>query len=99
MRGRQFGKKMGPLRSIQRRGPDKDYLVDCLFIHPDIFHAPAIVKAVHMRDIALNMALPARVLLVVIDDRTRRVFLESLVDFQDEFRAFLLVGHHRLLHE
>src|SRR6266478_495536 len=68
-------------------------------VEPPIFHAPAIVLAVDHDCDALELRLPAGGSAEVVDDRSRAVLLQFLVDVPDQALALLLVGLRRLLLE
>src|SRR5215204_7625522 len=68
-----------------------------LFVHPDVFHAPAVVDAVRHDRQTLDVGLPAVAGRRVEDDRASSVLGKLLLDFPDQRLALVLVGLHRLL--
>src|SRR5204862_3487045 len=68
-------------------------------VEPPIFHAPAIVLAVDHDRYALELRLPAGGGAEVVDDRSRAIFLQFLIDVPDQALTLLLVGFRRLLLE
>src|ERR1700719_2796750 len=65
-----------------------------LLIQPEVFEAPAIVLAVDHDRQALDLGLPAGRGAEMINDRTRAVLLQFLVDLPDELTALLRIGLH-----
>src|SRR5260370_29235275 len=90
-----------PISTIGRATPSFIY---CsfryrLFVQPEVFEAPAIVLAVDHDRQPFHLRLPAGRCAEVVNDRTRAVLLQFLVDLPDEFAALLRIGLHRLQRE
>src|SRR5690348_8484400 len=76
------------------------FLLPCqLFVEPYIFHAVAVVDAVHHRRVVLDVGMPAGAGAVVVNHGARHIFSEAALDLPYQLLAFLLVGLHRLLVE
>src|SRR5947208_8609019 len=101
---------MLPLESASSRAPAAaqfaslhpiiGFLLPCrLFLEPHIFHAVAVVDAVHHRRVALDVGMPARAGAVVVNHRARHILSQAALDLPYKLLAFLLVGLHRLLVE
>src|SRR5262249_23949917 len=71
--------------------PDKTPVVASA-VEPDVFHAPAIVLAVHHDGQPLNLGLIAGAKPRVVDDRPGTVLLQLPIDVPDQFPARVLVG-------
>src|SRR4029077_17471670 len=67
-----------------------------LLVEPDIFHTPAVEKAVHHQRQPLHLRIPAGRAAVVKDDRSGAVLRQSPFDLPYELLALFLVGLARL---
>src|SRR5438045_70305 len=70
--------------------------VFCLFVEPDVFHAPAVVDAVDHRGQPLHLRSPADPAAVVVDDRSGAVLGQFPFKLPDQLFAPVSVGFHRL---
>src|ERR1700720_3159743 len=60
-----------------------------LFIEPHIFHAVAVIDAVHHRRVALDVGMPAGAGAVVVNHRARHVLSQAALDLPYKLPAFL----------